>query len=150
MAEIASPPVEAGDKGCPLNEQLLSFRMLESLHGVELWEPSPARGKRCFRESAAEGLLTPLDSVLRSEVFLLSWEKVPLCELCPGDVFERWGMAFVLDGDCGRRGRMVCATLLEPFDMQKYLDMGFSREEAEGTVAAFYKMPPGIHLNSFR
>lgn len=83
-----------------------------------------------------------LGSVLRLEVFLLAWERARLCELHSGDVFERWGMVFVLDGDCGKRGRMVCATLLEPFDMQKYLDAGFSREEAEGMVVVLIDGQP--------
>lgn len=47
------------------------------------------------------------------------------------------GMLFVFDGDCGRKSRMVCATLLEPFDMQKHLDAGFSKKEAEDQVVVY-------------
>lgn len=60
----------------------------------------------------------------------MSWKRVRLNELQPGDVFERWNMLFVFLGDCGGRGRMVYAHLLEPFDMQKYIDAGMSEEEA--------------------
>lgn len=62
-----------------------------------------------------------------------------LNELHPGDVFERNNMLFLFLGSCGGKkigeGRMVCAHLLEPFDLQKYIDAGVSEEEALAEIA---------------
>jgi len=59
----------------------------------------------------------------------LAWVKVRLYELNPGDVFSRSNMMFLMLGNCGGRGRMVCAHLLEPFDISRYEDAGLPDEE---------------------